>query len=67
MSWRKYGKVKNFFCSIRKRSYRIDNDDNESAITISYKTKFRDSARFITTSLLNLVDYLTERIHKTKC
>ena len=29
--------------------------------------KYIDSARFMTTSLSNLADYLTEGIHKSKC
>ena len=35
--------------------------------TISYKIKFIDSVRFMGTSLSNLVDNLTEGIHKIKC
>ena len=31
------------------------------------KTKFIDSARFMATSLSNLVDNLTEGVHKIKC
>ena len=60
-------KQKTFSVPLEKEVTEIDNDDNDSAITIPYKTKFRDSARFITTSLLNIVDYLAKRIHKTKC
>ena len=41
-----------------------DKDDRESTVPISYKIKFTDSARFVTASLSNLVDNLTERIHK---
>ena len=33
----------------------------------SYKIKFIDSARLTATSLSNLVDNLTEGIHKVKC
>ena len=36
-------------------------------LTISYKIKFIDSARFMMSSLSNLVDNLAEGIHKTKC
>ena len=36
-------------------------------ITISYKTKFIDSARFMAISLTDLVDNLAEAIHKIKC
>ena len=46
---------------------KIDKDGNESVLTISYKIKFTDSARFMATSLLNCVDNLTEGIHKMEC
>ena len=42
-------------------------DGNERVVTISYKIKFIDSARFMTTSLSSLVDNLSEGIHKIKC
>ena len=45
----------------------MDKDGNESTITISYKIKFIDSARFMRASLSNLVNNLTEGIHKIKC
>ena len=38
-----------------------------TVVTISCKIKFIDSARFMATSLSNLVDNLTEGIHKIKC
>ena len=34
---------------------------------VSYKIKFFDSARFMASSLSNLVDKLAEGIHKIKC
>ena len=46
---------------------KIDKEGNESVATISYKLKFIDSARFMATSLSNLVDKLKEGIHKVKC
>ena len=46
---------------------KIDKDGNESVVTMSYKIKSIDSARFIATSLSNLVDNLTEGILKIKC
>ena len=52
--------------TIEKEVTNINKDDNESAATISYKIKFIDSARFIPTSLSNLVDNLTEKNQKNK-
>ena len=53
--------------SIEKEVTKIDKDGNESVVTISYGIKFIDSTRFMATSLSNLVDNITEGIHKTKC
>ena len=66
MSWGKYGKVQAFSVPIEKEVTKIDKDDNETVITISYKIKFTDSARFLASSLSNLVDNLAEGIHKIK-
>ena len=52
---------------IEKQVIKIDKDANESILNISSKIQFFDSARFMVTSLSNLVDNLTNRIHKTKC
>ena len=46
---------------------KIDKDGNESVATISYKLKFIDSARFVASSFLHLVDNLAEVIPKIKC
>ena len=43
-----------------------DKDGNESIVTISYKIKFIDSARFMATSLSDLVHNVTEGIHKIR-
>ena len=64
MSWEKY---KTFSVLTENQVTQIDKDRNESVVTISYKIKFIDSARFMATSLSNLVDNLTEGIHKVKC
>ena len=48
--------------TIEKEVMKVDKDDNESVVTISYKIKFTDIARFMATSLSNLVDNLTEGI-----
>ena len=68
MSWGKYRKVQNLFRSDRKKKViKVDTEGNENIITISYKMKFIESARFMVSSLPNLVDNLTEGIHKIKC
>ena len=55
-------KYKNFFVPIEKEVTEIDKDDNESVVTISYKIRFINSARLMTTQLS--IDNLTEGIHK---
>ena len=67
MSWVKYRKVQNIFCSNRKEVTKTDKDDKESVLTISYKIKFIDNARFMASSLSNVVDNLAEGIDKIKC
>ena len=52
------------FVLIEKEVTEIDQDGTESVPTISYKTKYIDSARFMATSLSNL---LTEGIYNIKC
>ena len=61
MSQGKHGKVQNLSCSNRKKITKIDKDGNESIVTISHKIKFTDSARFMASSLTNLVDNLTDK------
>ena len=60
-------KYKTSSVPIEKEVTNTDRDGNESVVTISYKIKFIDSARFMATSLSNLVDNLREGIHKIKC
>ena len=57
-------KVKKISVPIEKEVIKIDNDGNRSVTTISYKTKFKDSDRFMATSLSNVVDNFTQGIHK---
>ena len=59
-------KCKTFSVPVKKETIKIDKECNESVKTIFYKIKFIDSARFMASSLLNLVDNLTEGIHKIK-
>ena len=60
-------KYKTFSVQIEKEVTKIDKDRNENVVTISHKIKFIDSARFMASSLSNLVHYLAEGIHNTKC
>ena len=59
-------KYKTFSVPIGKEVIKIDKDGNESVITMFYKIKFIDSARFMASSLSNVVDNLAEEIHKIK-
>ena len=63
----KMQKSAKLFLFQQKKKKKNDKDDNESIAIIFYKIKFIDNARFKATSLSNLVDNLTEGIHKFKC
>ena len=52
---------------IEKKVTNIDKDGDESVVTISYRIKCVDSARFMASSLSSLVDNLAEAVHKIKC
>ena len=67
MSWGKHKKYETLSFPIEKEFTIINKDSNESFIIISYKIKFIDSARFMDTSLSNLVDNLTDGIYNIKC
>ena len=67
MSWGKQRKVQIFSVPKKKEITKVDKDGNESVDNIPYKIKFIDSARFVASSLSNLVDNLAEGIHKIKC
>ena len=60
-------KYKTFSVPIEREIKKIDKDGSEGITTLSYKIKFIDIARFIPSSLSNLVDNLAEGIHKVKC
>ena len=64
MYWWKHVTCKTFSVPIKKEVIKIDKDGNKSVETISYKIKFIDSMRFMTTSLSKLVDNLTEGFTK---
>ena len=59
-------KYNTFSVPINKEVIKISNDGNESVESISYKIKFIDSSKFFASLLSNLVDNLTEGIHKIK-
>ena len=58
---------KTFSVPIEKEVKNIDEDSNEIVVTISDKINFIDSARFVASSLANLLDNLAEGIHKIRC
>ena len=60
MSGENKGKYKTLFVPIEKEITKTDKDGYESIVTISYKIKFIDSARFMANSLSNLVDNLVK-------
>ena len=62
---RKHLKINNFAVPIEKEVTRIDK--NEEEIKVSYILQFIDNARFMASSLSNLVNNLFEGIHKSKC
>ena len=52
---------------IKKEITKKDKDGNDKITKISYKVKFTDSYRFMSTSLSNLVINLSEGVHNDKC
>ena len=56
-----------FTVQIEKEITRIDKIGKEIAKNISYILQFIDSARFMASSLSNLVNNPYEVIHRTKC
>ena len=57
----------NVYSFNKKNVTRIDNYVKEIIKNILYILQFLDSARFIASSLSNLVNNLSEGIHKIKC
>ena len=51
-----------FFDSIKREIVKIDNEGNKALETISYKITFIDTLRFMTASLSNLINNLSEGI-----
>ena len=62
--WKNTEKYKTFSVRLEKAVTKIDKDGTESVVTVSYKIRFIDSARFMATSLSNRVDNLTEDSYK---
>ena len=60
-------KCKTLSIPIKNEITKIDKDDTENVVNMSYKIEFIDSARSMASSLSNLVDSLGEGIHKIKC
>ena len=58
---------KKFFAPIKKQIIKIDKDGNYKIVNISYKIRFIDSFRFMSSLLSNLVDNLSEGLHSDKC
>ena len=52
---------------IEKEVTKIGKNEEEVTKNISYTLQFIDSARFMASSLSNLVHNLSEGIHKIKC
>ena len=56
-----------FTVPIKKEVTRIDKNGEEITKNKSYILQFTDSARFMASSLSNLVNNLSEEIHRIKC
>ena len=56
-----------FSVPIKKKVTKKDKDDNDKITKISYKIKFIHSFRFMSSSLSNLIDNLSEGLHSDKC
>ena len=61
------GKYMNFTIPTEKEMTRIDKNGGEAPKNIPYILQFIDSARFMASSLSNLVNNIFERIHKIEC
>ena len=56
-----------FSVPIKKEITKKDKNGNDKITKISYKIKFIDSFRFMSSSLSNLVDNLSEGLHNDRC
>ena len=65
--YREYRGAEHSMCNLKYRNTRIDKSREEITKYISYILRFIYSSRFMASSLSNLVNNLSERIHKIKC
>ena len=56
-----------FSVPVKKEITKIDKDVNDKIMKISYKIKFINSSRFMSSPLSSLVDNLSEGLHSDKC
>ena len=56
-----------FSVPIKKQITKIDKNGIDKIVDISYKMRFSDSFRYMSSSLPNLVDNLSEGFHSDKC
>ena len=56
-----------FSVPIKKETTKKDKNGNDKITKISYKIEFIDSFRFMSSSLTNFVDNLSEGLHSDKC
>ena len=61
------GKYITFSVLINKEITKIDKDRNYKIMKISYKIKFIDSFRFMSSSLSSLADNLSDGLHTERC
>ena len=61
-----FEKIQKNTVPIKKESTKKDNYGNDKVTKISYKIKFIDSCRFMSTSLSNLLSNLSEGLHKNR-
>ena len=64
---RRNKKYKTLSVPIKKEITEINKKGNKTVEIKSYKIKFINTMRFMASSISNLVDNLTEGIHKIKC
>ena len=56
-----------FSVPIKKKTTKKDKNGNDKITKISYKIKFIDSCRYMSTSLSNLASNLSQGLHNDRC